>query len=97
MKFPKEKIAALKAAHPEGLYLFEVEGGYSCILREPTRQDYSYISACKDEMKMNELLVNQLWVDGDEAIKTEFKLTLSVAAKAAGTMLKMKEVELKKL
>ena len=97
MKFTKEKIAELKAAHPEGIYLLKDEDGNQCILHEPSRNDYSYILACKDEVKMNELLINQLWVDGDEIIKTDFKTTIAFAKLAAETMFKMKEVELKKL
>ena len=97
MKFTKEKIEAYKAKHPEGICLFEVEDGKSCILHEPSRQDYSYIIACTDVAKANELMVNQLWVDGDEVIKTDFKYTVAVAPQAAETMFKMKEVKVKKL
>lgn len=97
MEFTKEKIEALKAAHPEGIYLLKDEDGNQCILHEPSRNDYSYILACKDEVKMNELLINQLWVDGDEIIKTNFKTTIAFAKMAAGTLFQMKEVELKKL
>ena len=97
MKFTKEKIEAYKAKHPEGIYLLKDEDGNQCILHEPSRNDYSYILACKDEVKMNELLINQLWVDGDDIIKTDFKLTISFAKLAAETMFKMKEVKVKKL
>ena len=97
MKFTKEQIAAFKAAHPEGICLFEVEDGKSCILHEPSRQDYSYICACQDPVSANELIVNQLWVDGDEIIKTNFKYTVGVASQATETILKMMEVKVKKL
>jgi len=96
MKFSKEKIDALKAANPTGIYLIEV-GGKSCILREPSRQDYSFIIGCKDEMQMNELMVNTLWVDGDEELKTNFKLTIAVAKVAAETIFAIEEAKLKKL
>lgn len=97
MELTKEKIDALKASHPEGIYLLKDEDGNQCILHEPSRNDYSYILACKDEVKMNELMINQLWVDGDEIIKTKFKLTIAFAKKAAEQLFQMKEVELKKL
>ncbi len=97
MKFTKEQIAAFKAAHPEGISLFETEDGKSCILHEPSRQDYSYIIACQDPVAANELIVKQLWVDGDEVIKNDFKYTVGVAAQATDTILKMKEFKVKKL
>ncbi len=97
MELTKEKIEALKVAHPEGIYLLKDEDGNQCILHEPSRNDYSYILACKDEVKMNELMINQLWVDGDEIIKTKFKLTIAFAKKAAEQLFQTKEVELKKL
>lgn len=97
MNFTKEQIAAYKAAHPEGLSLFEVEDGKSCILHEPSRQDYSYICACNDPVAANELIVNQLWVDGDEIIKTNFKYTVSVASQATDTILRKMEVKVKNL
>lgn len=97
MVFTQEQIDAYKSQHPEGLQLIEVESGESCILREPNRQDFSYILACKDEIKMNDLMVNQLWVAGDEAIKTDFKLTLAVAKVASSTLFALKEATIKKL
>ena len=97
MKFTKEKIEAYKAKHPEGIYLLKDEDGNQCILHEPSRNDYSYILACKDEVKMNELLINQLWVDGDDIIKTNFKYTVAVASQATETVLRKMEVKVKNL
>ena len=97
MKFTKEKIEAYKAKYPEGIWLFEVEDGKSCILHEPSRQDYSYICACNDPVAANELIVSQLWVDGDDIIKTNFKYTVGVASQATETVLRKMEVKVKNL
>lgn len=89
-------MAELKAKYPgKELYLVTVDGK-SCILRSPGRQDLSYASVVKDPIKLNEVLLNQLWVAGDEEIKTDDSLFMAVCAKMED-VLRIKEAEIKKL
>ncbi len=94
MKFTKEQIKEWKAKHGELLQI-EVDGR-SCILHTPTRKDLSYASVVKDPMKVNEVLLNQLWVAGDEEIKTDDSLFLAVCNKMEA-ILQVKEATVKKL
>lgn len=90
----EEKIKELKAKHGT-LYLIEVEGK-QCILRKPSRQDLSYVSQVKDPIKVSEALLANLWVEGDEEIKTDDEYFLAAIAKM-DEVLKIKEAEIKKL
>lgn len=94
MTFTDEEIKGWKEKHGE-LYQVSVEG-YSCILHKPTRKDLSYISSVKDSIKMSELLLEQMWVAGDEEIKTNDELFMSVVSKM-DEIVKFKEAEVKKL
>lgn len=95
MTYTDEQIKAWKEQHGD-LYEITIEG-YSCILRKPRRKDLSYISTIKgDPMKMQELLFNQLWVAGDEVIKTDDELFLGATSKM-DEIIKVKEAEIKKL
>jgi hypothetical protein len=71
-------------------------GGKKCIVRKPTRQDLSYISVVRDPIKRKEVLLNQIWLDGDEEIKRDDELFLSLSLKL-NELLSLKEVELKNL
>ena len=94
MKYNKEQIKEWKATHGD---LFEISvEGESCILHKPTRQDLSYASVIKDPIKMSEVMLKQLWVAGDEEIKTNDELFMAVVAKM-DEVLKVKEAEIKKL
>lgn len=94
MQFTDEQLKGWKEKHGE-LYQVSVEG-YSCILHKPTRKDLSYISSVKDPIKMSELLLEQTWVAGDEEIKTNDELFMSVVSKM-DEIVKFKEAEVKKL
>ena len=95
MNLEKKHIDELKKKHGE-LYLITVDD-YSCVLRKPTRKDLSYISVIQnDPLQMTETLLNQLWVDGDEAIREDDDLFLAASAKM-GELLRVKEAKLKKL
>ena len=75
MKYTKQQNEEWKAKHGE---LFEITvEGKSCILHRPTRRDLSYVSVLKDPIKMSETMLNQLWVVGDEEIKTDDSLFLA--------------------
>lgn len=93
-KYTQEQIKAWKAQFGE---LFEISvEGKSCILRKPTRKDLSYASVVKDPIKLTETLLNQLWVAGDEEIKTHDDLFMAVSNRM-DEVLKVKEAEVKKL
>lgn len=92
----EKQIAELKAKYPgKELYLVTVEGK-GCILRSPGRQDLSYASVARDPVKRKEVLLNQLWVAGDEEIKTDDRLFFSVMP-TLDRLFEIKEAELKKL
>ncbi|MBF1589935.1 MAG: hypothetical protein HXO19_02245 [Prevotella shahii] len=94
MKYTKQQIEEWKAKHGE---LFEITvEGKSCILHRPTRRDLSYVSVLKDPIKMSETMLNQLWVVGDEEIKTDDSLFLAAIQKMQ-EVLEVKEAEIKKL
>lgn len=94
MKFTKEQIKEWKAKHGE---LFEITvEDKSCILHRPTRKDLSYASAVKDPIKMSEVMLNALWVYGDEEIKEDDSLFLAAIQKMQD-ILEVKEAEIKKL
>lgn len=94
MNFTKEQIAEYKAKHGQ-IFLIEIEDK-SCILHAPTRRDVSYASVVKDPMKMNEVMLNQLWVAGDEEIKTQDDLFMAAVNKL-DVVLQVKEASVKKL
>lgn len=94
MKYAKEQIEGWKRKHGD---LFEITvEGKSCILHRPTRQDLSYVSVVKDPIKMSETMLNQLWVAGDEEIKTDDSLFLAAIQKMQ-EVLEVKEAAIKKL
>ena len=94
MIFTKEQIETLKAKHGD-IFLIETQGK-SCIIRKPNRRDLSYVSVEKDPIKMQTALLNQLWVEGDEEIKTNDDYFFAVC-NTLDEVLKVKEAEIKKL
>lgn len=95
MKYSEEQIKEWKEKHGD-IFAISVDE-YSCILRKPKRKDLSYVATLgKDPMKMQEVLLNQLWVEGDEEIKTNDELFLAVVSKME-TVTQIKEAEIKKL
>lgn len=95
MKYSDEQIKEWKAKHGD---IFKVTvDDHSCILRKPKRKDLSYIATLgKDPIKMQEVLLNQLWVAGDEVIKEDDELFLAVVSKME-QVTQIKEAEIKKL
>lgn len=93
MKVDKQKVEDWKKQHGE---IFQIEtGGKSCIIRKPTRKDLSYVSVVKDPIKMQETLLKQLWLDGDEEILTDDDLFFAACSQLE-EVLKVKEAEIKK-
>lgn len=94
MKKDQVKIEEWKKKHGE---VFQITTGEkTCIVRKPTRKDLSYVSVVKDPIKMQEVLLNQLWLDGDEEIKTDDDLFLA-ACSQLDDLMRVKEAEIKKL
>ena len=94
MKYTKDQLNEWKKKHGD---LFEITiDGKSCILHRPTRRDLSYASVVKDPIKMSETMLGQLWVAGDEEIKTDDGLFLAAIQKRQ-EVLEVKEAEIKKL
>ncbi len=69
-----------------------------CYLRKPTRKALGYASvAGKDNpLKFNEVILRDCWLAGDEEIKTDDTLFLSVSSKLT-ELIQIKETELEKL
>ena len=95
MEITQEKIEGWKKQHGD-IYLIEVEDK-ACVVRKPNRKDLSFAMLLKDDpIKFNETLLNNLWVDGDEELKTNDDYFLAVSSQL-GELLQIKEATLKKL
>ena len=94
MKLDTQKLEEGKKQHGE---IFQIETqGKSCIVRKPTRKEYSYVSVVKNPVKAQETLLNQIWLDGDEEIKTNDDLFFAVCSQLE-EVLAIKEADIKKL
>lgn len=93
-----KKLQEWKAKHGE-VFLITVDDK-ACAVRKPNRRDLSFAMAAsnggRDAVKMQESLLNNCWLDGDEEIRTDDALFFGASAKIAG-MMEAKEAELKKL
>lgn len=101
MIFTKEQIEAIKQKNAnQKLYCVVagaedgLEASKSCILRQPNRQDLSFISVIRDPIKRKEALLNQVWICGDEEFKTDDPLFLGLSSKLQD-LISVKEVEIK--
>lgn len=95
MEITQEKIEGWKKQHGD-VYLIEVEDK-ACVVRKPNRKDLSFAMLLKDDpIKFNETLLNNLWVDGDEELKTNDDYFLAVSSQL-GELMQIKEATLKKL
>lgn len=97
MNTPQQNVIdAWKAKHGD---VFEIRvDDKRCYLKRPDRKTLSYASAVgtKDPLRFNEILLNNCWLDGDEEIKTNDSLFLSVSQKLA-ELIEIKEAEIVKL
>jgi hypothetical protein len=91
-----EQIKEWKDKHGN-IFKINVDGKV-CYLRKPSRKALGYASAVgKDNpLKFNEVILNDCWLGGDETIKTDDDLFLSVSGKIA-ELIEIKEAELEKL
>lgn len=90
MKIDKQKVEEWKKQHGE-IFQIETQG-----VRKPTRKEYSYVSVVKNPVKAQETLLNQIWLDGDEEIKTNDDLFFAVCSQLED-VLAIKEADIKKL
>jgi hypothetical protein len=97
MKATKEQIAEWKAKYGD-VFCIKVEGGKSCYLKKPSRKalGYAMMAGKENPMNFNEILLNDCWIAGDEEIRTNDDLFLSVSSKIA-EIIEVKEAELEKL
>jgi hypothetical protein len=91
----KEQIAEWKARHGKVFRVKIEEADKACYLKKPSRKALSYATmAGKDSpLKCNEVLLNDCWLGGDEEIKTNDDLFLSISPKLA-ELIQTKEAEL---
>lgn len=72
----------------------------ACYLRKPKRQDLSYALAAsnggKDTVKMQEALLNNCWLGGDDEFKDDDSYFFAAAQKMS-ELIEIKEAEIKKL
>jgi hypothetical protein len=92
----KEQIEQWKKEHGE-LFHYQV-GEKFAILKKPSRKTISYasVAAQTDPMKYNDIILQDCWVAGDEEIKTDTGLFLSISAKLS-ELVGIVEVEVVKL
>lgn len=92
----EQKIKEWKEKHGD-VYQVEVDG-HIAYLKKPSRKALGAAAVIgkSDPMKYNEVLLNNCWIEGDEAIKTDDALFLGVSAQLA-EIIEIKEATLKKL
>jgi hypothetical protein len=89
----KEQIEAWKQQYGK-VFGIKVDG-HICYLRTPDRKTLSYAASVgsKNAIKFNEIILNNCWLGGSEAIKTNDTLFLSVSGKLH-ELIEVKEAEL---
>ena len=92
----QKQINAWKEEHGE-IFRFDV-GDKVCFLRTPTRKALSFaaVAAQTDPMKYNEVILEDCWLAGDEEIKTDNGLFLSISAYIP-SLVEIREVKMAKL
>jgi len=72
-----EKIKALKKQHGK-IHCYKVKDK-ACYLREPDLDDIDYAqSVSKSNIGFKKALVNCIWIEGDETLRTETKYALGL-------------------
>jgi len=98
-KFPDKttQIATWKAQHGE-IFYFKVGKDKECYLKKPSRQTLSYaaVAAATEPLKYNEIILEECWLAGDDEIKTDTGLFLSISQELPN-LVEMVEVEMVKL
>lgn len=90
------KIAEWKKQYGT-VYRIRVEDK-ECYLKPPSRKTLGYasVAARSNPLKFNEVLLNDCWLAGNEEIRTDDALFLSVG-QTLDALLEVKEAELEKL
>ena len=96
MEATKEQIEQWKKQHGDIFYIRHESK--RCYLKKPSRKvlGYAMMVAQQNPLKFNEVLLNDCWLDGDEEIKTNDDLFLTITSKIA-ELIEVKEAELVKL
>ncbi len=96
--YSKEQLEGWKKKY--GNVYEVVAGDKKALLHKPSRQDLSFAMAgssqAKDSVKFSEILLKQLWIDGDPEIQENDDYFLSVVP-VLGALSEVKEAEIKKL
>lgn len=89
----EEQIKQWKAKHGK-VFAIKVDG-HICYVKKPERNALSYASTVgiKDPIKFNEILLNNCWLGGSDAIKNDDELFLSVSGKLV-EIVNIKDAEL---
>lgn len=96
MEVTKEQIQEWKKKHGK---VFKIScDGKSCYLKSPSRKTLGYASVAgkDDPLKFNEVILRDCWLGGDEEIRTDDVLFLSVSSQLAN-IIQTKEAELEEL
>jgi hypothetical protein len=96
MQFQEKKIEEFKTKHGE-IFAIEIEDK-SCLVRKPTRKDISFAqaSAPNNPYKMQEVLFDNCWIEGDAEFKEKVDYFLP-ALDQFSKIIETKTAELKKL
>lgn len=96
MEVTKEQIQEWKKKHGK---VFKIScDGKSCYLKPPSRKTLGYagVAGKDDPLKFNEVILRDCWLGGDEEIRTDDVLFLSVSSQLAN-IIETKEAELEEL
>lgn len=96
MEVTKEQIQEWKKKHGK---VFKIScDGKVCYLKPPSRKTLGYASVAgkDDPLKFNEVILRDCWLGGDEEIRTDDVLFLSVSSQLAN-IIQTKEAELEEL
>lgn len=94
-KADAEQIASWKKKHGD-VFQIQVENSV-CYVKKPDRKTIKYMASVgNDPIRANEVLLENCWLGGDGAIKTDDSLFLGVSSKLA-EIVEIKEAEISKL
>lgn len=89
-----EQIEQWKAKHGK-VFAYKAEGK-TAYIRTPNIKDLAYAGSAGNSVQMTQTMINQIWLGGDEEIKTDLNLYLGFAEKVS-TLIEAKQGELGEL
>ncbi|MDR1897526.1 MAG: hypothetical protein LBR10_12125 [Prevotellaceae bacterium] len=94
----KEQIAQWKKEHGDVYRITDEDKSKACYLKQPSRKTMSYAAtfAASNPVRSNEVLLEGMWLGGDEDFKTDDRLFFGITPKLQ-EIAKSAEVELEKL